>query len=131
MSDIKDSFLCFKREPRLSGTKDKGGGLKVSVDRASILLGPGEPVGPILSPLRRKEWRWHLQILPIPKTAASAPESQGLKSGRGQEVSRFYLGVGADPLLAEGGWCVVRHRTQSRQPRPNFRALGSLQNHRE
>lgn len=33
MSDIKDTFLCFKRELRIPRTNDRGGGLEVPVDR--------------------------------------------------------------------------------------------------
>ena len=86
--------------------------MEVSVDRASILPGPGEPVAPILSPLGRKEWRWQLQMLPTPKAASKCPvDSQDLKGGGVREFSRFYLRVGGDPLLAKDGWCMVRHRT--------------------
>lgn len=97
-SGIKDSFLCLKRELRISGTNDKGGGLEVSVDRAGILPGPGEPVAPILSPLGRKEWRWQLQMLLTPKAASKCPkDSQELKGGGVREFSRSTSGLGVTP----------------------------------
>lgn len=72
--------------------------MEVSVDRAGILPGPGEPVAPILSPLGRKEWRWQLQILLTPKAASKCPkDSQDLKGGGVREFSRSTSGLGVTP----------------------------------
>lgn len=83
MSDMKDSFLCLKREPRISGTNEKAVAWEVSVDRAGILSGPGEPVGPILSPLGRREWHSSCRCSQPPGLLASA--LQVLRTWRGLE----------------------------------------------
>ena len=74
--------------------------MEVSVDRASILCGAGKQVGPVLSPLGRKEGRWQLQVTQTSSLPASDPQRFS-RTWRVvvRDVSRFYLWIGSDPYL--------------------------------
>lgn len=68
--------------------------MEVSADRAGVLPGPREPVGPILSPLGRRERRRQLQMLPVPRVASMCPA-----------VLRTWRGVGVMSLtILHQGW---------------------------
>lgn len=77
--------------------------MEVSADRAGVLPGPREPVGPILSPLGRRERQRQLQMLPVPRVASMCPAgSQDLEGVGVTEFNNSTSGLGVTPSTGQG-----------------------------
>ena len=128
MSDMKGSFLCLKRELRISGTNEKAVAWKSQLTEQVSCLAQENRLDRFYHPWGGGTDSRSCRCSQPPGLPASA--LWVLRTWRGllsRSLAVLHQGWGWPPRLAKGGWRMVCHRSWGRRSRPNFIVL----NHRE